>query len=155
MNEPLRKNQRRVIIVDDDYLVRDFTKHTIEYGINQKVITFDNGFLAWQHLQENDGKIDVIIADVNIPEMDGLELLSRSKAGQNSASFIITTSNPVHETTARDLGADAFVLKPFEFNDLFFLVKQFLVDAERTPTENIAVFPFKEEKPLMLHTEPS
>ena len=52
MNEPLRKSQGRVMIVDDDHLVCDFTKHTIEYGINQKVITFDNGFLAWQHLQE-------------------------------------------------------------------------------------------------------
>ena len=141
------------MIVDDDHLVCDFTKHTIEYGINQKVLTFDNGFLAWQYLQENIGKVDVIIADVNIPEMDGLELLSRSKSTQSTTSFIVTTSNPIHEATARDLGADAFVLKPFEFNDLFYLVKQFLVDAERTPTKNIAVFSFKEEKPLLVHTE--
>lgn len=154
MKESLSQPKGKVIIVDDDHLVSNFTKHTIEYGINQEVVTFDNGFLAWQHLQENHGKIDVVIADVNIPEMDGLELLARSKAEQTATSFILTTSNPAHEPTARELGADAFLLKPFEFKDLFFLVKEFLIASELTASDKIAVFPNKEEKPLLVHDDP-
>ena len=65
----------RILIVDDDQLVRDFAVHTIEYGTDRLVTTLDSGFKAWEFIQSQPENVDIIIADANIPDMDGLELL--------------------------------------------------------------------------------
>ena len=111
------------MIIDDDQLVRNFAVHTIEYGTNRKVTTFDNGFQAWQSIQDKPEDVDVIIADANIPDMDGLELLSQVKSRHPDKKFVITTSNPKMEMTANQLGADAFLLKPYDIDDLFTLIE--------------------------------
>ena len=113
------------MIIDDDQLVRNFAVHTIEYGTNRKVTTFDNGFQAWQSIQDKPEDVDVIIADANIPDMDGLELLSQVKSRHPDKKFVITTSNPKMEMTANQLGADAFLLKPYDIDDLFTLIRMF------------------------------
>ena len=115
----------QIIVVDDDQLVRDFAVHTIEYGINRKVATFDNGFNAWQFVQNRPEDADIIIADANIPDMDGMELLSKVKEKFPEKKFVITTSNPDFENTAYQMGADAFLTKPYDVNDLFTIVQQF------------------------------
>ena len=116
---------RHVIIIDDDQLVRNFAVHTIEYGTNRKVVTFDSGFYAWQFIQSKPAEADVIIADANIPDMDGMELLSQVKSRHPEKKFVITTSNPDIEKAAYQLGADAFLLKPYDIDDLFVLIQQF------------------------------
>lgn len=115
----------QIIVVDDDQLVRDFAVHTIEYGINRKVATFDNGFKAWQFVQDRPEDADIIIADANIPDLDGMELLAKVKKIYPDKKFVITTSNPDYENTAYHMGADAFLTKPYDVNDLFTLVQQF------------------------------
>jgi CheY-like chemotaxis protein len=112
----------QVVIIDDDRLVRNFAVHTIEYGTNRKVTTFDSGFNAWQFIQSKPEQVDIIIADANIPDMDGLELLRLVKSKYSDKIFIITTSTPAIENTAHQLGADAFLLKPYGIDDLFTLI---------------------------------
>jgi CheY-like chemotaxis protein len=123
----------QVVIVDDDRLVRDFAVHTIEYGINRKVTVFDRGLDAWQFLQKRPGDADIIIADANIPDMDGMELLKKVKAKFARKKFILTTSNPDHEDTALQIGADALLSKPYDVNDLFAIVQQFIATPENEP----------------------
>jgi YesN/AraC family two-component response regulator len=118
-------SELRVLIIDDDQLVRDFAVHTIEYGTNRKVATFGNGFQAWQFIQTQPDSVDIIIADANIPDMDGLELLAEVKKAFPDKKFIITTSNPAFEKSAYQFGADAFLSKPYDVNDLFAIVQQF------------------------------
>lgn len=115
----------QIIVVDDDQLVRDFAVHTIEYGINRKVATFETGFNAWQFLQKRPGDADIIIADANIPDMDGMELLKKVKEEFPEKKFVLTTSNPDFENIAHEIGADAFLSKPYDVNDLFTVVQQF------------------------------
>lgn len=123
----------QVIIVDDDRLVRDFAVHTIEYGINRKVTVFERGLDAWQFLQKRPGDADIIIADANIPDMDGMELLKKVKERFPGKQFILTTSNPDLEDTAHQMGADALLSKPYDVNDLFAIVQQFLASPENEP----------------------
>lgn len=121
-----RNSNLHVIVIDDDQLVRSFAVHTIEYGTNRKVATFDSGFNAWQFIQNKPGEVDIIIADANIPDMDGMQLLSQVKSKHPEKKFILTTSNPDIEKAAYQLGADAFLLKPYDIDDLFILIRQFL-----------------------------
>jgi len=119
-----------VIVVDDDQLVRDFAVHTIEYGINRKITTFDTGFNAWQFLQNRPEEADIIIADANIPDMDGIELLQKVKEMFPEKKFVLTTSNPDFEDMAHQIGADAFLTKPYDVSDLFTVVQQFFEAAK-------------------------
>lgn len=122
----------QVVIIDDDQLVRNFAVHTIEYGTNRKVVTFDSGFQAWQFIDSNPGQVDIIIADANIPDMDGMELLSQVKSKFPEKKFVITTSNPDIEKAAYQLGADAFLMKPYDIDDLFILIERFLSNPSPT-----------------------
>ncbi len=129
-----------VIIIDDDKLVRDFAVHTIEYGTNRQVKTFESGFKAWQYIQNNPEDVDIIIADANIPDLDGLDLLARVKKAYPKKKFIITTSNPAFDSQAKQLGADAFLTKPFDIKDLFDIVHKFC--SSLTPPTELKIAPF-------------
>ena len=141
MDKNVQSPANHVIIIDDDHLVRDFAVHTIEYGVNRKVIAFDSGFHAWKFFQHYPHMVDVVIADVNIPEMDGIELLTEFKQKYPDKIFVITTSNASYETLAGRLGADAFLLKPFDINELFFVVKRFIMGSGDMDIENVTPSP--------------
>jgi YesN/AraC family two-component response regulator len=131
----------QVLIVDDDQLVRNFAVNTIEYGTNRKVATFASGFQAWQFIQNQPDKVDIVIADANIPDMDGLELLTEVKQAYPEKIFIITTSNPAFEKSAHQLGADALLSKPYDINDLFSIVQKYSDSDTASKKKKVTAFP--------------
>ena len=116
----------KIAIVDDDKLTRDLVATTLGYSVNRKIATFDNGFDAWSYFQQPHAA-DILLADVHIPEINGLELLKRIKADYPHKKCILMSSQPKDETSARQLGADAFIGKPFNPNALFEIVRQIVV----------------------------
>lgn len=139
------------MIVDDDQLVRDFAVHTIEYGTNRKVATFDNGFSAWEFLQTQPQEADIIIADANIPDVDGLELLDRIKKNYPQKQFVITSGNPDLADIANKKGADAFLSKPYDARDLFTIVEQLCVrpasPAKKSESNQVEELPTQDDPP--------
>jgi DNA-binding NarL/FixJ family response regulator len=117
---------RNVIIIDDDPLVRDFIVHTLEFGINRKVIALDSGSEGWRYLQDQSLPVDIVIADANIPDLNGLDLLERAKKIYPGIAFAIVSSDPRDERRARLLKADAFVAKPFNVDDLITLMRNLI-----------------------------
>jgi CheY-like chemotaxis protein len=114
-----------ILVVDDDQLVRDFAVHTIEYGMDRRIEVSDTGFSAWRRLQDELYHVDIIIADANLPEMSGFELLERVKMQMPQKKVIITAGDPAFEKRARLLGADAFISKPFQADDLLKIINEF------------------------------
>ncbi|RJQ66506.1 MAG: response regulator [Desulfobacteraceae bacterium] len=117
----------RILVIDDDPFVRDFAVHAIEFTTNRQVATFESGFRAWQFILDQSSHMDVVIADANIPDMNGLELLERIKKQFPEKIFILTSSNSAHEKTAYQMGADAFLSKPFDINDLFTIMDKLIL----------------------------
>ena len=117
----------KIAVVDEDVIVRDFVVSTLMYSVNREVLPFDNGFEAWVHFEET-GFPDVLVADVNLEEVDGLTLLTKVKAQSAKTIVVMISDDPDHEATTRELGADAFLAKPFGVNALFDLVQTFVVD---------------------------
>lgn len=130
-----------ILFVDDDQLVRDFAVETIEYGTNRKVMILDSGFKAWEFIQRQPEKVDIIIADANIPDMDGLELLERVKRTHPHKRFIITSSDTSCDSDASEKGADALLTKPYDVGDLFAVVQKFIIDAPPVADSNVTEFP--------------
>ena len=117
------KPAAQILIVDDDQLVRDFVVHTLEYGMNQQILAFESGFDAWQFIHKEPGKADIIIADANIADIDGFELLTHVKTMFPEKFFIITAVDGQLEEAARKSNADAFMTKPSDAKDLFALIR--------------------------------
>ena len=118
--------------MDDDQLTRDFAVDVLAYSVNREVKSFKNGNEAWNYIQ-NPESADIILSDIDMPEMDGLELLKRVKKEYPQKICILMSSKPAHESAARQSGADAFISKPFDINDLFEIVQAFVVEVNWKP----------------------
>ncbi len=99
----------------------------MSYCVNREVKSFDNGKLAWEYIK-NGGEVDIVISDVDMPEMSGFELMEKFRTLYPDKIFIIMSGVLDNESKSQLAGADAFLAKPFEINDLFNIVQCFVVD---------------------------
>ncbi|MFC1516918.1 response regulator [Thermodesulfobacteriota bacterium] len=113
-------------MVDDDKLTRDFVANVLTFSVNREVQSFDSGFSAWNYIKTGE-RPDIIVSDVDMPEMDGFDLLSRVKKRCPDKICIMMSGDPENEISAKRLGADAFLAKPFGLNDLFNIVETYIV----------------------------
>jgi two-component system response regulator PilR (NtrC family) len=124
-----------LLIVDDEQSYRQLLKLVFE-GENHTIRTAMNGREAVTMLQEETA--DLIISDVRMPDMDGIELLRAARDLFPDIGFVLMTAFASVES-ARDafkLGADDFIQKPFDVEELKLIVKktlekQALVDENR------------------------
>lgn len=118
---PKSKTQWRILVVDDDEEMREYLKQ--ELGIYYKVVTACNGSEACQIALKQ--RIDLIISDVVMPEVDGFELLKKVKSNSNISHipFILLTSQAEYGSRLKgwNVGADAFLAKPFQIEELLLI----------------------------------
>lgn len=111
--------KKKILVVEDDNTIR---QNIVEYFLlhNFEVISAANGKLAYENAINN--KPDLIISDLLMPEMTGLELLVALKENKetNLIPFILTTAktDPKDVRTGMSYGADDYVTKPFDLKDL-------------------------------------
>jgi chemosensory pili system protein ChpA (sensor histidine kinase/response regulator) len=106
---------RRVLVVDDSLSVRKYLS-AFFLARNLKVYTAANGSEALKELEQTD--VDLIVADLEMPIMHGYELVSRIRAIEKlrHIPIIVLTSRSAgkHKEKALELGADEYMVKPFE-----------------------------------------
>ena len=106
-----------LLIVDDSSSMRSVVKKIVGLsgvGVNQ-LLEAENGRKALEVLGGN--WVDAVILDINMPEMNGLELLRRMSEDElmkNIPVLMMTTeASEAHIKTAFELGAKGFIRKPF------------------------------------------
>ncbi len=104
----------------------------LAYSVNREVMSFNNSTDAWHYIQHPESA-DIILSEVDMPHMDGLELLNRVKKEYPQKICILMSGKPGYESAARQSGADAFLAKPFDINDLFEIVQAFVVEVNWKP----------------------
>lgn len=119
------------LIVDDSSAVRAFVRASLEASGFARVQEAETGFEALRLLASN--TFDVVIVDVNMPDINGLELLSfmrRSPKQQSARRILISTQGGGPDAKRGiELGADAFLQKPFQVDTLRALVSNLLRSA--------------------------
>lgn len=108
---------KKILVVDDEPQVRQLMEHFLtERGYEVRVA--ETGRLGLEAL--NTFTPDVVLLDMHMPEMDGLETLERLVARAPSLPVIMVTVNDDVETTSRllQLGAADYVPKPFNLEYL-------------------------------------
>lgn len=124
-----------ILIVDDEQSYRQLLSLVFE-GDGHTIRTATNGREALDLLQSE--PVDVVISDVRMPDMDGIEMLSAVRESQPDLGVVLMTAFASVETAreAFKLGADDFIQKPFDVEELKLIVKktlekQALIDENR------------------------
>ncbi|PYS90583.1 MAG: Fis family transcriptional regulator [Acidobacteria bacterium] len=124
-----------ILIVDDEQSYRQLLNLVFE-GDGHTIRTAMNGREALEILQAEPA--DVVISDVKMPDMDGIEMLQALRETQPELGVILMTAFASVETAreAFKLGADDFIQKPFDVEELKLIVKktlekQALIDENR------------------------
>jgi DNA-binding response OmpR family regulator len=120
--------KKRVLVVDDDRdILRVFRVILEKAGYSVK--TAETGHEALKEL--NNGRFDVCLVDVKLPDMDGTELLLEMKENPETVKIIITGfSSESVGIKAADYGADDFLVKPVKAEELLTLLHQRLEVAQ-------------------------
>ena len=110
-------NGIRALIVDDSSVMRKIVERSLrQAGIELKqVLEASNGAEALAALQEN--AVDIILCDINMPVMDGLEFVKKlsgvPKAKGVPVVMITTEGSEAHVVQAISAGARGYIRKPF------------------------------------------
>ncbi len=114
----------RVLVVDDSSAMRAFVRAALEDDGIDDIHEATSGFEALRILPRE--SFDLVIVDVNMPDITGLELVSfmrRSAAHRNTPVIIISTeASSKEQERGIALGANAFLSKPFGADALKALV---------------------------------
>jgi two-component system chemotaxis sensor kinase CheA len=109
---PVEERRLRVLVVDDSITTRTLEKNILETAGFDVSVAMD-GAEAWSMLPQND--FDVIISDVEMPKMDGLELCSKIKTNakfQHLPVILLTSlAKPEQREAGLRAGADAYLIK--------------------------------------------
>lgn len=127
-------DSKTVLLIDDDESLR----RVVEYNLREdgyRVLTAADGTSGLQAFQAE--SVDLVLTDVRMPEMDGLDLLTRVKTMQPDLPVVVLTAHGTIDSAveAMKLGASDYLTKPFNRDQLKAAVRKALEVAALT-TEN-------------------
>ncbi len=114
---------RKILVVDDEQIIRESLSYVLskeDYQVDEA----ENGKAAYEKLLET--TYDLVITDLEMPEMKGTELLDKIRNLSVQTATIVVTAYGSLETAIAALrsGASDYVLKPVEFDELLIKVKR-------------------------------
>ena len=117
----------RVLIVEDDRISQKMVRDALR-AAGYETEEVDSGELALQKVAESTP--DLIVMDVRLPGIDGLETARRLKADPGTAAIPIVAvtahAMPEDESLIREAGCDAYIAKPLRFSALLGVVRDLL-----------------------------
>lgn len=131
----------KVLLVDDEAAVLETLLDTVpwqQFGV-EEILTAKNGIQALEQMQKQ--TIDLLITDIRMPNMDGLQLLEKVCELYPAARFIILSaySDFDYARRALQLGAENYLLKPFQERELEETIETALnnIYADRKNTDQV------------------
>jgi two-component system, chemotaxis family, chemotaxis protein CheY len=121
------KANKSILIIDDSESIRELVSITLE----------SSGYQVFKGVNGRDGlnfldgrEVDLVITDLNMPEIDGIEVIKAIRAKNEYASIpvlMLTTDSQLQKKEqARAAGATGWIVKPFVQNKLLEVVKRIL-----------------------------
>lgn len=131
------KQTRRVLVVEDDSAIR-FGVSTVFTNSGYQVTEAENGEQA--SLLLGSGSFDLIVLDLTLPGIAGLELLRELRATRATPVIVVTARSLLRERLeGLELGADDYLVKPFELSELLARATAIIRRAEGKVTNNLVV----------------
>ncbi len=127
--------QIHILVVDDESSIRELLEEYLSLE-GYRVDTAKDGVDAYEYLKKY--YYDIVLTDLEMPGMNGIELLEKANREGMNHRFIVLTGFGTVETaiTALKLGAVDYILKPFKLEELGFIISK-AVQRRRLEEENI------------------
>jgi DNA-binding response OmpR family regulator len=125
MNSAQRPNREdaTILVVEDDPTLRS----TLAFNLNRegyRVLTSDNGLGALDLVKAHGDELDLIILDVMLPEMNGLQVLRHVRRDYDVGVLMLSARGEEQDKVdGLELGADDYVVKPFALRELLARVR--------------------------------
>jgi DNA-binding NtrC family response regulator len=123
------RSKHRLLVVEDDAAMRELLIESLS-DEGYRVEASPDGRAGVERVRQ--GGIDLVVSDVRMPELDGLDMLREIKAAQPSPHVITVTAFGSIETAKRalKLGAYDYITKPFEMDELISVIDKALGERE-------------------------
>jgi len=117
-----QQNLKKILVVDDYLPTRNLIVETLSQSSQYQITEAENGQEALHLFEEND--FDLIISDIMMPGMSGMDLLHIIRERNPAATVIMITGNPTTDLTVSAIkkGAVDFLTKPFDIDELLYKV---------------------------------
>jgi signal transduction histidine kinase len=111
---------RTILLIDDEKLALEIGTQILEH-LGYQVIQAGGGVAAVEYYEKYHEKIDLVILDMVMPEMTGIETFEQIKSGFPEARILLASGYLVDAEAQRllEYGADGFVKKPFAVEELY------------------------------------
>jgi two-component system response regulator AtoC len=111
-----------ILIIDDQKLIRDSLKSVLKKEA-YRVLTAENGERGLFYFEKD--LVDLVLLDIRLPDMNGIDILKRIKAINDDAIVIMMTGYGTIENAvlAMKHGAFDYVNKPFKANNILTIIK--------------------------------
>lgn len=112
---------RTVIIIDDDTITLDLMVSIIEESLDAVVYSYSDARLAKTFIaDQREQTVDLIITDLQMPKVSGLDLLNFLKTGSFAIPVLLVSAQGTKDTVIKAIksGAAGFIVKPFLKQDL-------------------------------------
>lgn len=134
----MSKDSYQILIAEDSAITRAFLVSTLEELSEQmNIVEVGSGFEALKQLPQ--GKFDLIITDINMPDINGLELISFIRNNPEYAHIplivVTTESSPRDKEKGIALGADEYLVKPIDPVRFQELIRKYLGLKDKTAPE--------------------
>lgn len=117
----------KLLFIEDEVELLDIIENTLK-KLSINFFRAENAFDALNIIENHD--IDIVITDINLPKMSGLELVKCLRQNDNDIPIIIMSAYTEEEyrEEARKLGVNNYLLKPFDFNDFIEVLINIKID---------------------------
>jgi two-component system alkaline phosphatase synthesis response regulator PhoP len=135
----------RILLVEDEENIRKVVKLNLELD-DYEVVTTDNGKDAMKYFHEQ--HFDLIILDIMLPEISGLQICEQIRLTDTETPIIFLTAKdtPPDRVVGLKKGADDYLSKPFNLEELQLRVKKLISRSSKTPKMDMEYFEFGNNK---------
>ncbi|MEH6905156.1 response regulator transcription factor [Neobacillus drentensis] len=116
---------KRILVVEDEKQIAKILKLELEYEGYEVMVAYDGKSGLQAALDE---KVDLILLDVMLPEMNGIEVLRRIRKENDLLPVILLTARnmTIDKVAGLDQGANDYITKPFEIEELLARIRSCL-----------------------------
>ncbi|MGK7345288.1 MAG: response regulator [Candidatus Nitrospinota bacterium M3_3B_026] len=124
-----RTRRRRILLVEDSETIRAITKYLLERK-GHDVLEASDGVEGWEALQKGAADIDMVVTDINMPNMDGRRLVEKIRKEDRFQFIPIIISTTISEKEniklLLNMGADDYIVKPFSSEEFIARIQSHL-----------------------------
>ena len=126
----------RILLVDDEHAIQTLLSYPLRKD-GYEVVQATDGRAALERFAE--GSYDLVVLDLMLPKLDGLEVCRRIRARSTVPIIMLTAkAEEIDKVLGLEIGADDYITKPFSMREFRSRVKATLRRAEMRPDDNLA-----------------